>query len=278
MDAPVVAPALLALLALALAWPVPLLLAGAPWTRRNPAAALVLWQAIAIAGGFSMIGALLTFGLLPFGDNLVSGLLALPGVLAGDAPLRPFEFWNVLALAGAVLLTGHLLLNLLVTVVRAERQRRRHAQLLLLLSEPHESGSRVIDTPAPVAYCLPGAISSVTVVSAGLLELLDEEEMLAVIEHEKAHVRQRHDIVLVFFRAWHASLPWFPITYRAQEEVGLLIELLADDRARSIVTDAALARAITAVGAGSSPDTNALAERLRRLDKPTADRDHTPHV
>jgi len=258
-------PALLAAIALALAWPVPLLLSGARWTRRNPAAALVLWQAIAITGGLSMVGALLTFGLLPFGDNLVSGALALPGVIMGDATLRPIEFWNVLALAGAVLLTGHLLLNLLVTVVRAERQRRRHAQLLLLLSEPHESGSRLIDTAAPVAYCLPGALSTVTVVSAGLLALLDEDEMRAVIEHEKAHVRQRHDIVLVFFRAWHASLPWFPIAYRAQEEVGLLIELLADDQARRTVSDATLRSAIAAVGAGSSPETNALAARLARL-------------
>ena len=265
-----VAPALLAALALALAWPVPLLLSGAPWTRRNPAAALLLWQAIAVAGGLSMIGALLTFGLLPFGDNFVAGILALPGVLSGDAPLRPIEFWNVLALAGAVLLTGHLLLNLLVTVIRAERQRRRHAQLLLLLSEPHESGSRLIDTPAPVAYCLPGAISTVTVVSAGLLELLDEDEMRAVVEHEKAHVRQRHDIVLVFFRAWHASLPWFPIAYRAQEEVGMLIELLADDQARRTVSDATLARAIAAVGAGSTPETKALEERLSRLAKTDA--------
>ncbi|MDH6182035.1 Zn-dependent protease with chaperone function [Microbacteriaceae bacterium SG_E_30_P1] len=276
MTGALVAPALLAALALALAWPVPLLLAGARWTRRSPATALVLWQAIAVAGGLSMIGALLTFGLLPFGDNLLAGALALPGVLLGEAPLRPLEFWNVLALAGAALLTGHLLLNLLVTVVRAERQRRRHAGLLMLLSQPHDSGTRLIDTPAPVAYCLPGAISSVTVVSAGLIELLDEQQMLAVIEHERAHVKQRHDIVLVFFRAWRASLPWFPIAYRAQEEVGLLIELLADDEARRVVDDEVLADAIVRVGAGASvtsiddeaTPTDALTTRLARLAEP----------
>lgn len=276
MTPALVAPALLAALALALAWPVPLLLAGARWTRRSPATALVLWQAIAIAGGLSMIGALLTFGLLPFGNNLVAGALALPGVLLGEAPLGPFEFWNVLALAGAALLTGHLLLNLLVTVVRAERQRRRHAELLMLLSQPHHSGTRLIDTPAPVAYCLPGAISSVTVVSAGLIELLDERQMLAVIEHERAHVKQRHDVVLVFFRAWRASLPWFPIAYRAQEEVGLLIELLADDEARRVVDDEVLADAIVSVGAGSSvtsledeaSSADALTTRLARLIEP----------
>ena len=255
------APALLAALAILLAWPVPILLARAHWTRRSPAVALVLWQAIAVAGGLSMIGALVTFGFSAYGDDIVEG-----GIGFVNAALsNDLEFWSVLALCGAALLTAHLLLNLLLTVVRSERQRRRHAELLFLLSSPHPSGSRLIDTPAPVAYCLPGALSSVTVVSAGLIALLDDDGMRAVIEHEKAHVRQRHDIVLVFFRAWHASLPWFPIAYRAQEEVGLLIELLADDQARRTVSDATLRSAIAAVGAGSSPETNALAARLARL-------------
>ncbi len=74
--------------------------------------------------------------------------------------------------------------------------------------------------------------------------------MLAVIEHEKAHVTQRHDVVLVLFRAWYASLPWFPIAFRAQREVGMLVEMLADDTARRSVPDQVLARAIVLVGAG----------------------------
>ena len=240
-----IAPLALATLAVALAWPVPLLLARASWPARSPAAALVLWQAIAIAGGLSMIGALLTFGLAPFGPDPVSSAVAL---LAGGA--ARIELWHALALCGAALLTAHLLLNLLLTVVRSERQRRRHEQLVRLLSSPLESGARLIDSPAPVAYCLPGALSSITVVSAGLVELLDDSEMLAVIEHETAHVTQRHDVVLVLFRAWYASLPWFPIAFRAQREVGMLVEMLADDTARRSVPDQVLARAIVLVGAG----------------------------
>jgi len=246
----VLAPALLAALAVLLAWPVPLLLSRAKWTHRSPAAALVVWQAIAIAGGLSMIGALLTFGLAPFGEHLVSGAIGFVTTVGSGEPVQPNELWNVLALCAAALLTAHLLLNLVLTVVRSERQRRRHAELLMLLSSPMPSGYRLIDTPAPIAYCLPGALRSVTVVSAGLIELLDEPAMRAVIEHEKAHVRQRHDVVLVLFRAWHASLPWFPIAYRAQREVALLIELLADDYARKSVHDAVLEGAIARVGAG----------------------------
>ncbi len=271
------APLALAALAVALAWPVPLLLARASWPTRAPAAALLLWQSIAIAGGLSMIGALLTFGLAPYGDDLVSGIvvLATRAVLAVSLP-------NALALAGAALLAFHLLLNLTLTIVRAERQRRRHAQLVHLLSSPLElvPGARLLDSPAPVAYCLPGAVSSVTVVSAGLVALLDDDEMTAVIEHEKAHVSQRHDVVLIAFRAWYASLPWFPIAFRAQHEVGLLIEMLADDRARRIVPDSVLARAIVLVAAerggdplraslrewGDAASTGELRIRIARLD------------
>ena len=265
-----IAPLALTALAVALAWPVPILLARAAWPARSPALALLLWQAVAIAGGLSMIGALLTFGV---GDDLVAGLVGLTTGATLDLP-------RSLALAGAVLLTAHLLLNLVLTVVRAERQRRRHGQLVELLSAPlaESVGTRIIDTPAPVAYCLPGALSSVTVVSAGLLDLLDDAELRAVIEHERAHVTQRHDIVLVLFRAWHASLPWFPIAFRAQREVGLLIEMLADDRALRVAPKRVLARAIMLVGAGSSPaeavewgaaaSPSQLAARIARLGAP----------
>lgn len=267
-----VAPLALAALAVALAWPVPVLLARAAWPARSPAVALLLWQAIAVAGGLSMIGALLTFAL---GDDLVAGVLRLSRGGGLDLP-------HAVALGGAVLLTGHLLLNLLLTITRAELQRRRHSELVQLLGAPVEVPvrGRVIDSPAPVAYCLPGALGSVTVVSAGLLELLDEAELLAVIEHELAHVSQRHDIVLVLFRAWHVSLPWFPIAFRAQREVGLLVEMLADDRARRVVDDAVLARAIMLVGTGQgSAATGAvergvvasphdLSARIRRLEAP----------
>jgi len=251
----------LAALAALLAVPVPLLLGRARWPARSPAVALILWQSIAIAGGLSMIGALLVFGLEPFGDNLIAGASGLAAYFAGHHPPGPIEAWHLFALWGAVLLSLHLGLTLVLTIVRSERQRRRHAQLVTLLSSPLSSTTRLIDSPTPIAYCLPGALSSVTVFSAGLVDLLSDDELQAVIEHERAHVVQRHDVVLVAFRAWHAALPWFPIASRAQREVGLLVEMLADDRARTAVADPVLAKAITLVGAGSTPDPVAEASR-----------------
>jgi beta-lactamase regulating signal transducer with metallopeptidase domain len=91
-----------------------------------------------------------------------------------------------------------------------------------------------------------------TVFSAGLVALLTADELRAVVAHERAHITQRHDLLLVAFRAWHLSLPWFPIAYRAEREVEILVELLADDRARHLVADGTLAAAIIRVAAENS--------------------------
>ena len=249
---------LLALLAVLLAWPVPILLAQARWPAAAPGVALLLWQAIALAGGLSMIGALLTGGLIPFGDSLLTALDAFRRhTFAGSLPADA-NFLEMFALSGAVLLAVHLVLNLAMTVVRTERQRRRHLQLVRLLSEPmpDRPGMRLIDHEAPVAYCLPGSARSVTVLSAGLVELLDERELRAVIAHERAHVSQRHHLVLVAFRAWRSALPWFPIATRARDAVGVLVEMLADDRARHEVPDDVLAGTVArvALSGGETPD------------------------
>ncbi|WP_240607063.1 M56 family metallopeptidase [Cryobacterium aureum] len=254
----ITAAALLGAIAVLLAWPVPLVLARSAWPARSPAVALVLWQAIALSGGMSMIGSLLVYGLVPFGDALPQSIAALGGDLRAGILPAGTSFTHVLALGAAILLGTHLLLNLLATFVRAERQRRRHHALIALLSDPlnGQPGMRVIDHPAPVAYCLPGAGHSATVLSNGLLRLLDADQVRAVIAHEQAHLVQQHHLVLLAFKSWHSALPWFPIANRAENAVALLVEMLADDHARRIVDDHTLARAIALVGftlAGAIP-------------------------
>lgn len=239
----------LAALAVALAWPVPILLAGARWPDRAPGTALVVWQSIALAGGLSMIGAMLTFGLVPFGDDLVHGLQGLLARLVAGTLPSGTQFVQSFALSGAILLGVHLLLSLVTTFAKTQRLRRRHRQLVTLLSDPmpERPHTRLIDHAAPVAYCLPGTTRSVTVLSAGLIGLLDEDQLRAVIAHETAHASQRHYLVLLSFRAWRGALSWFPIATRAHEAVAMLVEMLADDQARRQVPDATLVRSIALV-------------------------------
>ena len=144
----------LLIVAVLLAGPVPIWLSTADWPARSPAVALVLWQSIALAGGLSMIGSLLSFGLLPFGENLFDGIRSLVGHLFTGTLPPDTSFGAVLMLGAALILGSHLLLNLAATFSRAERQHRRHRHLIGLLSEPlpHHAGTRVIEHDSPVAY------------------------------------------------------------------------------------------------------------------------------
>lgn len=247
--------ALLGLVATALAVPVPIALARAAWPTREPALALLLWQLIALAGGFSMIGALVAAGLALVPSAAIAG-----GVILG----------------AALTLILYLLGHLAVTVAVVARLRQRHGALLGLLTSPHptRAATLVLEDSLPLAYCVPRGWHSLTVLSRGLLDRLNAEEISAVVAHERAHLDQRHDILLVAFRAWHGALPWFPIAARAAEEVDVLVELLADDSARRVVSDAALARAISGVArvepdgvarAARHPATARSRDRLRRL-------------
>jgi Zn-dependent protease with chaperone function len=279
----------LAVVAWALAWPIPARLSRAEWPSRAPSTALFLWQAIALTGGLSMIGSLFVFGLSAYGDSPPAAVRALVDeTIAGRIP-EGATIFQVGSLSFGVLLTGHLLLNLASTFVRTERQRRRHLDLIALLSDPVEGepGARRLDHPAPVAYCLPGAFRSVTVLSDGLLALLDEDELRAVLEHERAHLTQQHALVLLSFRSWGNALPWFPIAHLAESAVEALVEFIADDHARTVVEGRQLASAIALIGSsGSAPsapvdvdspardyriDTRVATTRIRRLvDGPPA--------
>jgi Zn-dependent protease with chaperone function len=243
---------LLAVLAIVLAWPVPVFLSRASWPARSPFTAMLLWQAIALAGGLSMIGAMLVYGLEPIGDNLISGLRGLAAMVLFNAPTTALGFWHLFALSAAALLTAHLVFTLLLTYYKIERQRRRHRELLALLAAPSADATRtvVISHDSPVAYCLPGGARSVTVLSDGLMAALEPAELRAVLSHENAHLSQRHHLLLWAFAAWRQALPWLPTTRLAQEAVNSLIEMLADDVALRTESKATLIKAIAIVASG----------------------------
>ena len=245
---------LLAVLALVLAWPVPILLSRAHWPARSPFTAMLLWQAIALAGGLSMIGAMLVYGLEPIGENLIAGIRSLAGMVLYNAPTTALGFWHIFALSAAALLSAHLVFTLLLTYYRIQRQRRRHRELLALLASPsgQDAATLVISHDSPVAYCLPGGARSVTVLSDGLMAALEPAELRAVLSHENAHLSQRHHLLLWAFAAWRQALPWLPTTRLAQEAVNSLIEMLADDVALRSESKATLIKAIAIVASGSA--------------------------
>lgn len=64
------------------------------------------------------------------------------------------------------------------------------------ISENDRGGVEIVESPQPIAYAVPGR-GGLIVVSCGLLELLGHAERRAVLAHEAAHVRHRHDRYLV---------------------------------------------------------------------------------
>ena len=119
---------------------------------------------------------------------------------------------------------------LVAVTVRTLRTRRRHRDLLDLLATPWPAvpGAHVLDHPVPVAYCLPG-LRSRLVLSAGVLDALEPAAVAAVLAHERAHLRERHDLVVLPFVAWGATAPFVRGMVCAQLAVAALVEMRADD-------------------------------------------------
>jgi len=245
----------LAILAVLLVWPVPRALARARWTHADPVAALILWQAIGLAGGLSMAGAGLVYAVAGLGSNLWSGLAQLGRQALAAEPLAGMGVSQVVALGLAVATMMTLGVGLLISLVRTLAQRARHRDVLALISDPSAelADTRVLDHPEPVAYCLPGT-RPVLVVSRGMIQQFGAEELRAVIAHERAHLAQRHDLVMLPFVAWYVALPWLPGTDAARRAVTSLIEMLADDRASETCDRNALATAIARAAAGPRLD------------------------
>jgi hypothetical protein len=265
----------LLVLGVLLAEPVSRSLARAQWPARDPVGALLAWQAVGLAGGLALLGAGVVYGLAPLGPGLPEAARnAADTLAAGEIPrLGPT---HVLALIAAFVLALRLVGVLLAVTVRTVAARRRHRDLLDLLATPWPDAphAQVLDHPVPVAYCLPG-LRKRLVVSAGVLDALDPPAVKAVLAHEQAHLRERHDLVVLPFVAWGATAPFVRGMVCAQVAVAALVEMRADDVASSAVTPKQLTGALRTVGgaapaAALSSFTDALDRRLLRITRPPA--------
>jgi len=263
------------LLALALVGPVPALLARATWPLRAPRAAVVLWQSIAVAAVLSAFSA----GLALASQLFVPGENGRPTVdVRAEIAALGWPVWlcSVLVLALTLVIGTRLALAVVQVAIGTRRRRAHHRMMVDLLGEHRrELGAvRVLNVAEPLAYCLPGMRSSRVVLSRGTMSTLSEPELAAILRHERAHLRARHDLVLEAFTAAHTAFPRFVRSRSALDAVRLLVELLADDAAVRVAGPRPLARALVACACGPTP-AGALAAggpttviRVRRLSGP----------
>lgn len=262
------------LLGVVLAEPASRALAAAEWPTRDPVGGLLVWQAIGLAGGLALLGSGVLYGLAPLGPSLPAAVPgALDALLGGRLP-AVLDPTHLLALLAALVLGLRLVGVLLAVTIRTLRARRRHRDLLDLLATPWPAvpGARVLDHPVPVAYCLPG-LRSRLVLSAGVLDALEPPGVRAVLAHERAHLRERHDLVVLPFVAWGATAPFVRGMVCAQLAVAALVEMRADDVASAAVTPKQLSGALQTMGgvapaAALSSFTDALDHRLERITTP----------
>jgi bla regulator protein blaR1 len=267
------------ILALLLSGPVPAMLARASWPMRAPRAAIVLWQSIALAAVLSAFSA----GIAIASRLFVPGPDGRPtATITSEIDVLGWPLWTayVVVFTITLLIGARLMLAVLQVAVATRRRRAHHRMMVDLLDMSHDSapppactgasGLRILDVKQPLAYCLPGVRSRV-VVSDGALKTLSDNEIAAILTHERAHLRARHDLVLEMFIAVHAAFPRFVRSASALDAVRLLIEMLADDAALRTAGPTSLARALVACAAGRTPS-GALAAggpttvlRVRRL-------------
>ena len=252
------------------------LLQRARWPERSPRLGILAWQVLT----GSALGAGVLAGLAP----------ALPSM-----PLRVglAEFLHTCVMhlqqryatpGGAVVVSLGLLLSFglvarlgfsLTRSLRTTRDgRKRQREHLALVGRLDRSlGALVVDHASSAAYCLPGREAHV-VLTSGALDALDAEQVTAVLAHERAHLRGRHDLVIQLATALQTAFPFVPAFVASAAEITRLTEMAADDAASRRTGRLTLATALVrlaeagapsgALGAGGST----AVRRVRRLAGP----------
>ncbi len=222
--------------------------------RRSPRAALLLWQSLSLSAVLCLLSA---------------------GPVAWLRPRQLSAVPEALVIALATLASAGVLVHLLLnghnvgTRIRAARD--EHRTLVDVVGRHEGAHTRVLPSQTVSAYCVPGAGSRLVLTEAALTAL-PEDQLAAVVAHEEAHLRERHDLVLEFFTVLHTAAPRMVRAGAALEEVALLVEVLADRAAREKVGEVALGRAIVslaeaahALTPGASAGAGSATTRLRLL-------------
>jgi Zn-dependent protease with chaperone function len=204
------------------------------WTLRAPVTAparLVVWLVL-VGGFFASLTAAPVVALLP-GHGPALQLVGLidscwASLQHGEVP----SLEKSLGAASAVLTVGALV-TVVVSLVRHRRSQRRlhrrHLDALTVVCRQEAGPIRTWWLPVPdaLAYSVAGE-PALIVATDGLAERLSPEQLAAVLDHERAHVRGHHHMLVGASRALAEALPWLPLARRSPAFVAVAVELCAD--------------------------------------------------
>ncbi len=248
----------------------------ANWPDRAPGLGILAWQALTSSVVLSamLAGTALALPTLPVTADLADLLRACALALKAHYSTPGGA---ALAVAGVALATGvaaRIGYCLAAGWAMTRRHRIQQRQVLELLGLRHSrSDAVVVQHPTAAAYCVPGRRGQVVLTTAALNSLGDAE-LSAVLAHERAHLRGRHDLVLAGGAALMAAFPFITLFRTAHAQLARLVEMHADDHAldhsdRWVLATAlvALAGAVHPAGALGAGGESALA-RVQRLAAP----------
>ncbi|WP_406229986.1 M56 family metallopeptidase [Nocardia sp. NBC_01009] len=159
--------------------------------------------------------------------------------------------YGVLVQGGFVALTGFAMCAGVVLLVRVGRwfllarsTTHEHARMVRIAGR-HDAGldAIVLEVAQPAAYSVAGKPRTV-VVTRGAIAALDQHQLRAVLEHERAHLAGRHHLWLALTRGLAANLSRIELFTLGATEVARLLEMCADDAAARVHGRPAVLRAL----------------------------------
>jgi Peptidase family M48 len=240
---------------------------------RLPHAGLAVWGSLCAIGWTSMVVFLLKVSIDSSSTPLLLATLTFLRHLGDGHPLRGLGLVEVVGLSLAMDIVVLFVGTFIVVGWKTVHQRNDQRAVLDLVSASTMSYRvQVLDHAQPLAYYMPGDGGRV-VLSTGTFDLLDENELGAVIAHEQGHRRGHHGIFLVPLQTLSNFVQFLPLSRRAPGVMRGYLEMMADDYATSrsskVAVQSALAKAPTfrrpPIGAFGAVD-HQIDRRLLRLN------------
>jgi Zn-dependent protease with chaperone function len=249
----------------------PSLLTLGRWRMRYPRLALAAWHGVFVSGLVAACGSL-----------VISIVLALSLSKTGSGSSSASGSWFgptviVLCAWGALAAVGGLAALIFTRAEPMKAALRAANEQLMLLSATSAyrtvsvGGVTVtfVQSELPVAVSMPGPERTV-VITSRIEAVLPPAQVRAVIEHERAHVVQRHGWIA---QLAHLNLLCVPKLLGAREfeqATQLLIELIADDCAARVCGADAVSAALTTVGSLTGDESMGLRALRVRARPPRA--------
>lgn len=216
----------------------PPMLARVTRSGAAPRLGMIVWVA-AIASvmlSWALAGALLAADLVRgWGrlDRLLAGCFATLQAAAVGGYGAFLQAVLAVVTAASVLALAVLAARVGAGVRRAHVHSRRHADAAVLAARGAArgpGGSVVVEVEQRSVYCLAGRPSTI-VVTSGALAALADDQLAAVLDHERAHLAGRHHQLLGLARALARALPGMRLCTEGATELARLVEMRADDAA-----------------------------------------------